>query len=44
MGDHYDSLLELVNKVIIENKENGNIEKWHAEAIELSRDAIEVEE
>lgn len=41
MGDQNASLLELVNKVIIENKENGNIAKWHAEAIELSRKAVE---
>lgn len=40
-GDQYASLLELVNKVIEENKENGNIAKWHAEAIELSREAVE---
>lgn len=41
MGDEYQSLIDLVNKVIQENKDNGNIEKWHREALELSRDAIE---
>lgn len=41
MGDEYQSLIDLVNKVIQENKDNGNIEKWHTEALELSRDAIE---
>lgn len=41
MGDQYASLLEVVNKVITENKENGNIKKWHAEAVELSRQAVE---
>lgn len=41
LGDRYESLLEVVNQVIIENKENGNIEKWHADAVELSRQAVE---
>lgn len=41
LGEEYASLLEVVNQVIQENKENGNIAKWHADAVELSREAIE---
>lgn len=40
-GEAYASLLELVNQVVKENIENGNIAKWHAEAVELSREAVE---
>lgn len=40
-GEEYQSLIELANKVIAENKENGNLEKWHTEAVNLSKDAIE---
>ncbi|MGO3169576.1 MAG: transporter substrate-binding domain-containing protein [Bavariicoccus seileri] len=36
-----ESLIELVNKVIKENQDNGNIEKWKQEAIEQSTNAIE---
>ncbi|HLR91744.1 MAG TPA: transporter substrate-binding domain-containing protein [Atopostipes sp.] len=43
-GEEYESLIELANEVIIENRENGNLEQWHEEAVELSRDAIEVDE
>lgn len=43
MGEEYESLIEVANKVIIENKENGTIEQWHADAIKLSRDAIDIE-
>ncbi len=41
LGEEYESLIEVSNKVIQENKENGTIEKWHADAVELSREAIE---
>ena len=41
LGEEYDSLVEVVNQVINENIENGNIAKWHADAVELSREAIE---
>lgn len=41
LGEEYESLLNLVNEVIQENKENGNIAKWHAEAVELSHEAVE---
>jgi polar amino acid transport system substrate-binding protein len=41
MGEEYQSLLEVVNQVIQENIENGNMEKWHAEAVELSQEAVE---
>lgn len=41
LGDNYASLLEVVNNVIQENIENGNIEKWHADAVELSRESVE---
>ena len=37
----YDSLIELANKVIQESIDNGDIEKWQAEALELSREAVE---
>lgn len=43
LGEEYESLIEVTNKVITENIENGNIEQWQAEAVELSQDAIEVE-
>jgi len=35
------ALIEVVNKVIKENKENGNIQKWRDEYTKLSADAIE---
>ncbi len=35
------SLIELVNQVIQENKDNGNFEKWHSEAIEQSKNALD---
>lgn len=41
LGEEYHSLIEVADKFIKENIENGNIEQWHEEAIELSRDAIE---
>jgi polar amino acid transport system substrate-binding protein len=41
LGEEYESLIEVANQVINENIENGNIEKWQAEAVELSQDAIE---
>jgi Bacterial extracellular solute-binding proteins, family 3. len=41
LGEEYASLIELANKVINENIENGNLEQWQQEAVELSRDAIE---
>ena len=40
-GEEYQSLIELSNKVIKENKENGNLEEWHTDAVNLSKDAIE---
>lgn len=40
-GEEYQSLIDLANEVILENRENGNLEQWHQEAVELSRDAIE---
>lgn len=40
-GEEYKSLIELANKVINEAIENGNIEKWQAEAKELSLKALE---
>ena len=41
LGEEYGSLMEVVNKVINENVENGNMAKWHADAVELSRKAVE---
>lgn len=41
LGEEYASLMEVVNQVIEENVENGNMAKWHADAVELSRKAIE---
>lgn len=41
LGEEYDSLMEIVNKVINENIENGNMAKWHADNVELSRQAVE---
>lgn len=41
LGEEYASLMEVVNKVINENIENGNMAKWHADAVELSRNAVE---
>ncbi|MDN6730653.1 MAG: transporter substrate-binding domain-containing protein [Atopostipes suicloacalis] len=41
LGEEYDSLIEEVNKVIQEAKENGDIEKWQDEAKELSLEAVE---
>lgn len=43
LGEEYASLIEISNKVINENIENGNLEQWHEDAVELSRDAIEEE-
>ena len=40
-GEEYQSLIDVANEVIQENKDNGNIEQWHEEAIELSREAVE---
>ena len=40
-GEEYQSLIELANKVITENKENGKLEEWHTDAVNLSKDAIE---
>ena len=39
--DGNESLVELVNKVIKDNIENGNIDKWKEAAVKLSKDAIE---
>ena len=41
LGDEYASLIQLVNEVIQENIDNGNIEKWQAENVELSHKAVE---
>lgn len=41
LGEEYASLIERVNEVIKEAKENGDIEKWQTEAKELSLEAIE---
>lgn len=41
LGEEYTTLIEAVNEVIVENRENGTIEQWHEEAVELSKDAIE---
>lgn len=41
LGEEYQSLTDVANQVITENIENGNIEKWQAEAVELSQEAIE---
>ena len=41
LGEKYDSLMEVVNKVINENIENGNMAKWHAAAVELSKKSVE---
>lgn len=41
LGDEYQSFIEVANEVILENIENGNIDQWQAEAVELSQDAIE---
>ena len=40
-GEEYASLIEVANQVIQESIDNGSIEKWQAEALELSRKAIE---
>ncbi len=40
-GDDTASLIELANKVIQENKDNGNLEKWRQEAEELAKQAIQ---
>lgn len=41
LGEEYQSLIELTNKVIEENIENGNIAKWQEEAKALSQQAVE---
>lgn len=41
LGEEYESLIEVVNEVIQENIDNGNIEKWQAENVELSHKAVE---
>ena len=41
LGEEYESLIELVDEVIQENIDNGNIEKWQAENVELSHKAVE---
>lgn len=41
LGEEYASLIELVDEVIQENIDNGNIEKWQAENVELSHKAVE---
>lgn len=41
LGAEYESLIEVANEVIEENKANGNIAKWHEEATALSREAVE---
>lgn len=41
LGEGYASLMEVVNQVIQENIDNGNMAKWHADAVELSRQAVE---
>ncbi len=41
LGEEYESLIELTNEVIQENINNGNIEKWQAENVELSHKAVE---
>ena len=41
LGEEYESLIEVVNEVIQENIDNGNIEKWQAENVELSYKAVE---
>lgn len=41
LGDEYASLIELTNQVIAEAKETNEIEKWQAEAKELSIQAVE---
>ena len=40
-GEEYESLIEVANEVIQKNKEDGTIEQWHADAIKLSREAID---
>lgn len=40
-GEAYESLIEVANEVIQKNKDDGTIEQWHADAIKLSRQAIE---
>lgn len=35
------SFIELVNKVIQENKDNGNLKKWHEKAQEQSKNALD---
>lgn len=41
LGDDYASLIELTNQVILQAKENNEIEEWQAEAKELSIKAVE---
>ncbi len=40
-GEEYESLIEVANKEKKKNKEDGTIEQWHADAIKLSREAID---
>lgn len=41
LGEEYESLIEVADQVIQENIDNGNIEKWHQENVELSHEAVE---
>lgn len=41
MNEEYESLIDIANQVIQESIDNGSIEQWQEEALELSRDAIE---
>lgn len=43
-GEEYASLIEVANKVIDQSDENGDLEKWKQEAIELSTQAIDEDE
>ncbi len=40
-GEEYESLIEVANEENKKNKEDGTIEQWHADAIKLSREAID---
>ncbi len=41
LGEEYESLIEVANQVIRESKENGDIEKWHEEALAISEKSNE---
>lgn len=41
LGEEYESLIELANKVIADAIENNQIEEWQAEAKKLSEEALE---